>query len=108
MQLHAALLFFAGTAVAGSGFGLAFQGAVRSVIPLALPHERAGVLSVVFVVSYLAMGTPAMAAGVLLVRSGNILATALGFGLVVMALAALALWGALPRRATASRYAVPE
>ena len=37
--------FFVGTAIAGVGFGAAFQGALRTVLPLAEPHERAGVLS---------------------------------------------------------------
>src|SRR5262249_38898428 len=43
--------FFLATALAGSGFGASFQGAVRTVVPTAKAHERAGVLSVLFVVS---------------------------------------------------------
>jgi Major Facilitator Superfamily len=38
-------LFFFATLVAGSGFGAGFLGALRSVVPLALPHERAGLMS---------------------------------------------------------------
>ena len=53
---QSATAFFVGTALAGSGFGTAFQGSVRTVVPLAAPHERGSVLSVIFVVSYLAMG----------------------------------------------------
>ncbi|HEY2242581.1 MAG TPA: MFS transporter [Streptosporangiaceae bacterium] len=87
--------FFAGTAIAGLGFGGAFQGAIRSVVPLAAPHQRAGVLSVVYVVSYLAMGLPAVIAGFLLVHEGNLVTTAVQFGVAVMVLAALALAGAL-------------
>ena len=56
-------LFFAGTAVSGIGFGGGFQGGIRTVVPQAAPHERAGVLSLLFVVSYLGMGVPAVAAG---------------------------------------------
>ncbi len=56
-------LFFAGTAVSGIGFGAGFQGGIRTVVPQAAPHERAGVLSLLFVVSYLGMGVPAVAAG---------------------------------------------
>ncbi len=85
--------FLLGTIVAGTGFGVGFQGGMRTVVPLAAPHERAGVLSVIFVVSYLAMGLPAIVAGFIAVRCGNLLATAEGFGLVVMALAALAILG---------------
>jgi predicted MFS family arabinose efflux permease len=87
--------FLLGTAMSGVGFGAGFQGAVRSVVPLAAPHERAGVLSVAFVVSYLAMGVPAVVAGYLVGRHGNIVGTAQEFGAVVMGLAALALWGSL-------------
>ena len=32
-------MFFVGTSAAGIGFGSAFQGALRSVLPLAEPHE---------------------------------------------------------------------
>jgi MFS family permease len=83
-------LFFLGTAVAGVGFGTGFQGAVRTVVSVAAPHERAGTLSIVFIVSFIALGVPAIIAGASL-RHGNLLATAQVFGAVVMALAATAL-----------------
>ena len=63
-------LFFAGTAVAGVGSGAGFQGALRTVLPLAGPQERAGVLSLLYVVSYLALGLPAVIAGFLVVHGG--------------------------------------
>jgi MFS family permease len=87
------VLFFAGSVVAGAGFGAAFQGALRTVVPTAAPHERAGVLSLVFVVSYLAMGLPAVLAGVLVVDGGGVLVTAREYSGAAMALAALALVG---------------
>ena len=83
-------LFFLGTAVAGVGFGTGFQGAVRTVISVAAPHERAGTLSILFIVSYIALGAPAIIAGSM-VRHAGLPATAQIFGLVVMALAAVAL-----------------
>jgi MFS family permease len=92
-------LFFVATAVAGTGFGSGFQGVIRSVIPLAAPHERAGVLSVVFVISYLALGVPAVVAGALVAHGTSLLDATNGYGLVVMALAALALGGVLTREA---------
>lgn len=93
--IHAASVpgFFLGTALAGAGFGDAFQGAVRSVIPLAAPHERAGVLSVFYVVAYLAMGLPAVAAGARIVFGGGVVPTANEYGVAVMLLAALAFLG---------------
>jgi hypothetical protein len=62
-------------------------------MPLAAPHQRAGMLSVVYVISYLAMGLPAVIAGFLLVHEGDLLATAVQYGAAVMVLAALALLG---------------
>lgn len=82
--------FFVGTAIAGVGFGTGFQGSIRTVVAHAAAHERAGVLSIIFVVSYLAMGVPAVIAGEVLARHGDLLHTALGFGGSVMALAATA------------------
>ncbi len=52
--------FFAGTAIAGVGFGGGFQGGIRLVIPLAGERERAGVLSLLYIVSYLGLGVPAV------------------------------------------------
>ncbi len=95
---RSAIAFYLGTALAGIGFGAGFQGALRSVVMLAQPHESAGVLAIVFVVSYLAMVAPSLVAGWAIVETGNILVTAQGFGGVVMLLAALALAGSLVRR----------
>jgi hypothetical protein len=67
-------------------------------VPLAAPHERAGLLSVLYVVAYLAMGAPAVLAGIGVVHGGGLLITAREYGLVVTALAAAALLGTLPRR----------
>jgi MFS family permease len=94
LSLHSATLFYLATVVAGAGFGAGFQGAVRSVIALAQPSERAGVLSIIFIVSYLAMGLPAVVAGTLIVEQGNVLATAQEFGTAVIVLGGLALLGA--------------
>jgi hypothetical protein len=98
LSITSAALFFVATALAGVGFGAGFQGAVRLVVAVAAPRESAGVLSVIFVVSYVAMGLPAVIAGGLVAHDGNILATAQQFGAFVMVLAGLALWGASSRR----------
>jgi len=95
------IAFFAGTVLAGIGMGSGFQGAIRTVVPLAEPHERAGVLSVAFVVSYLALGVPAVIAGYLVVHDGGVVRTAREYGLAVIALAAIALLG-MARRARAT------
>jgi hypothetical protein len=90
-------VFLLGTAVAGVGFGAGFQGAIRTVLPLAAAHERAGVLSTIYVVSYLALGLPGVIAGYLVVHGGGPLASAREYAVAVMVLAALAIAG-LARR----------
>ncbi len=87
--------FFVGTVIAGVGFGAGFQGAVRSVIPLAGPQERADVLSIVYVISYLSMGLLAVIAGFLVVNGGGLLVTAREYGITVIALAVIAALGLL-------------
>jgi hypothetical protein len=84
-------LFFLGTLVAGCGFGAGFLGAVRSLVPLALPHERAGLMSAYYVLSYLAFCLPALLAGNL-ARNFGLVATTDGYGavLIVLALSAMA------------------
>jgi len=98
-------VFFLGTAIAGIGFGAAFQGSIRTVVPFAAPHERAGVLSIIYIISYIALGAPTVVAGWMIARYGNLLETAVIFGAIVIALSATALLGnllqALTRRARA-------
>ncbi|MGH8350604.1 MAG: MFS transporter [Pseudomonas sp.] len=84
-------LFFLGTLVAGCGFGAGFLGALRSLVPLALPHERAGLMSAFYVLSYLAFCLPSLLAGNL-TRTFGLVTTTDGYGvvLIVLALGALA------------------
>jgi MFS family permease len=90
MVLPSTTAFFTGTVIAGAGFGAAFIGSVRSLVPLATPHERAALMSGYFVVSYLAFSLPAIVAGVLVGRFG-LHDTSIGFGLTLTAMAAAAL-----------------
>jgi hypothetical protein len=82
--------FFLGTIVAGIGFGAGFQGGIRLVAPLAHPDQRAGVLSVLYIVSYLGLGVPAILAGLSVVRGGGLVSTSYEYGLAVIVLAAIA------------------
>ncbi|MER6272155.1 MFS transporter [Streptomyces sp900105755] len=90
-------LFFVGTAVAGLGFGSGFQGGIRTVLPLAKSHESSGVLSLLFVVAYLGMGVPSVAAGTLVVHGGGLVPTSEEYGALVIGLALLALAALLVR-----------
>jgi heme A synthase len=87
--------YFTGTAIAGAGFGSGFQGGIRPVLSLTQAHERAGVLSLLYVVSYLGLGLPAVVGGLLVVESGGLLVTAREYGHAVIVLAAIALAGLL-------------
>ena len=87
IQLRSIGLFMAGTAVAGMGFGTGFQGAVRTVVQFAAPHERSGLVSIVFIAAYVAMGMPAVIAGARVARHGDISSTSEHFGTVVIGLA---------------------
>jgi predicted MFS family arabinose efflux permease len=88
--------FFAATAIAGVGFGLAFLGSFRMTIALAAPDERAGLLAAIFIVTYLAFSLPALVAGVATTRFG-LQATGLVYSASVAALAAGAVAILLPR-----------
>ena len=65
VALHAESLvgFLLAAVVAGSGFGTSFLGIMRSITPTVGPDQRGELFSSVFVVSYLAFGLPAVAAG---------------------------------------------
>ncbi|WP_431949032.1 MFS transporter [Actinacidiphila sp. bgisy167] len=91
-------LFFAGSVIAGIGFGGGFQGGIRTVMPLTAAHERSGVLSLLYVVSYLGMGLPSVIAGYLVVHAGGLMVTAREYGTAVIVLALLALIGLLTDR----------
>src|SRR4029077_11080088 len=98
VTLGSAAVFFAGSAIAGVGFGSGFQGGIRLVVPLAAPHERAGLVSLLYVVSYLGLGVPAVLAGYGVVHGGGLIDTARYYGAAVIALATLALLGLLKTR----------
>ncbi|UZE22405.1 MFS transporter [Pseudomonas sp. B21-056] len=91
-------LFFIGTLVTGSGFGAGFMGALRSILPLALPHERAGLMSAYYVLSYLAFSLPSLLAGNL-TRVFGLIPTTDGYGVVLILLASAALLGLLRQAA---------
>jgi MFS family permease len=83
-------LVMAGTVMAGLGFGAGFFGSIRNVMPLALPRERAGLLSVILIVCYLALSLPTIAAGLAVPTLGLPL-TLYIYGSTVIVLAAISL-----------------
>jgi MFS family permease len=98
VSLGSVAVFFIGSVIAGAGFGSGFQGGIRLVVPLAAAHERAGVVSLLYVVSYLGLGVPAVLAGFGVVHGGGLIDTTRYYGAAVIALAALAALGLLRTR----------
>jgi MFS family permease len=98
VSLDSPAVFFAGSVIAGAGFGSGFQGGIRTVIPLAAAHQRAGLVSLLYVVSYLGLGVPAVLAGFGVVHGGGLIDTTRYYGAAVITLAALALFGLLRNR----------
>ncbi|HWD70232.1 MAG TPA: MFS transporter [Solirubrobacteraceae bacterium] len=83
---HSLPLFALGIFPAGAGFGAGFQGGLRMVVAKAEPHQRSGVISVVYVISYLSLGLPAIIAGTLVVHSSlSQVAEELGAAVIVLA-----------------------
>jgi MFS family permease len=82
--------YLAATAVAGIGFGAGLQGAVRTVVPQVAERERPGLMSAVYLVSYTGLGLPAVIAGLLVSRGDDLRHVAIGYALVLVALAVVA------------------
>jgi MFS family permease len=86
---RAPAVFFTGSGIAGVGFGLAFLGSFRVVTPLAEPADRAGLVTAIYVVGYLAFSVPALIAGLATTRFG-LHSTALVYSAALAVLAAAA------------------
>ncbi|MFC0033943.1 MFS transporter [Micromonospora chaiyaphumensis] len=83
--------FFVGLAFGGVGFGGGFQGSLKTVTPLVEAHERAGVLSLLYIISYVGFGLPTVIAGFLVVHGGGLRRTAEEYTVAVLVLAVVAL-----------------
>jgi len=90
-------LFFLATLVAGCGFGAGFLGSLRSIVPLALAHERAGLMSAFLALCYLAFCLPSLLAGTLS-RTYGLVATTDGYGVILIVLAVGALLALVRQR----------
>jgi hypothetical protein len=88
--------FFAASALTGAGFGVAFMGALREVSVATPAAHRGSVMSAFFIVAYLSLSLPAIAAGITATDVG-VEPTFRVFGLGVVALA-------LALTATAARH----
>src|SRR3954449_9818191 len=96
-------VLFVGTAIAGLGFGPAFMGAYRATVAAATSYDRTGLITAIYIVSYLATGIPAVLAGIATSHYG-LRTTALVYSVTVAVLAAVAVSRLLARQ-TAPRRA---
>ena len=90
-------VLFVGTAIAGLGFGPAFMGAYRGTVAAATSDDRTGLITAIYIVSYLATGIPAVLAGIATSHYG-LHKTALAYSLAVAVLAAVAVGSLLTRQ----------
>ena len=80
-------LLYGGSIVAGVGLGGGFSAFVRATAPLARPEQRGAFLAAIYMVVFVSFSVPTIVAGALVSVFG-LRSTALGYGVVVMALAA--------------------
>jgi MFS transporter len=86
VALASPIVFFAGSVVAGLGFGPAFAGPFRSVAQLAPPDARGALLAALYLVIYLSFSVPTILAGIGGMFIG-LRATTYGYGATVILLA---------------------
>lgn len=79
-----------GLVITGIGFGAAFSGSMRLIVPLAGPQQRAGIVAAIYVVAYIAFGLPVIIAGQLAAPLG-LMPTVAGYGGATVALALISL-----------------
>src|SRR3546814_16328341 len=71
---------------------MGFLGALRTLLPVAQPHERAGLMAAFYIMSYLAFCIPAILAGITTSIAGLTIAVGYYGGTLIL-LAAMALIG---------------
>ncbi|HXH34165.1 MAG TPA: MFS transporter [Plantibacter sp.] len=89
LAVHSFPLYLLTVAVVGTGFGTAFMGVLKTLMPRVSETERAAVMAVVYTVSYLAFGVPTIIAG-LLVPVMSLQGTMTSLGIVIVLLSAVA------------------
>lgn len=87
-----------GSVLAGAGFGSAFLGSLRTVLPLAAPHERSHLMGVFYIESYLSFSAPAIALGFVVQHEGLIAAVNLYSATILVLTTAAIGWIVLQRR----------
>jgi hypothetical protein len=87
---HSVGVLFAGSVIAGFGFGASFAGSLSTLLPTAEAHQRAGLLAAFYVLSYLAFSLPALAAGVAVPYAGlDVVAYVYGAVVILLAIVSM-------------------
>jgi hypothetical protein len=94
IQQHHVVGLLAGTMIAGVGFGATFSGSLRTLLPSAEPHQRAGLLSAFYLQAYLAFAVLAVIAGLSIPEIG-LATTAYLYGAVIIVLALISMTASL-------------
>jgi MFS family permease len=97
IETGTAAVLFVGTAISGLGFGPAFMGAYRATVAAATSDDRTGLITAIYIVSYLATGIPAVLAGISTSHYG-LRKTALVYSVAAAVLAAVAVSRLLARQ----------
>ncbi|OLO05840.1 MFS transporter [Salinicola socius] len=90
-------ILLVGTAIAGIGFGAAFMGAMRVVMPLAPSTERSALMAAFYVICYLSASTLALCGGIATQHLG-LIPTTYAYGTLVALLSLAAFLGTLTQR----------
>jgi MFS family permease len=104
IETSTSTVLFVGTAVAGLGFGPTFIGSYRATVAAATSYDRAGLITAIYIVSYLGTGIPAVLAGIATSHYG-LRKTALVYSVAVAVLAAVAVSRLLARQTALGRAA---
>jgi predicted MFS family arabinose efflux permease len=88
---------YAGSVIAGLGFGPTFSGIFRSLAPLAPPDKRGALVASIYTVLYVSFSVPTVIAGIA-VSAYGLRVTTYAYGAIVMLLAAFTLFAASRRR----------
>ncbi|MEV5492615.1 MFS transporter [Streptomyces bobili] len=112
LSLDVPALFYVSTVIAGVGFGTGYLGALRSLVSLVGPQQRAALVSAIYIVVYTAFSVPVVVAGVVATHV-DLRHTAITFCAVLTVLALTALVATLrtsarPEHTTTSDFAGPS
>jgi len=83
IAMSSPVLFIAVGVIGGLGMGVGMAASMRTLLPLAAPAERAGLLALVYAISYTGASVPSLIAGQLS-RSVTLLDSTIGYGALAL------------------------